>query len=90
MGIGHRAQAESIYYRKILFFPFSFSIEKLFIFFFSFLMLIFTVQHLGRKKSHCRFQELRGGLLLLPQIQNEKRNIFTLLSADWADVFSAI
>lgn len=72
MGTGHRAQSESIYYGKILFFPFSFSIEK----FGVFLMLIFTVQHLGRKKRHCRFQELKGGLLLLPQIQNEKGNIF--------------
>lgn len=69
MGIGHRDQSESIYYRKILFFPFSFSIEKPF--------FKFNVNfHSGEKKRHCRLQELRGGLPLLPQIQNEKGNIF--------------
>lgn len=72
MGIGHRAQSESIYYRKILFFSLFLYCWKDFFF----LMLIFIVQHLGRKKRHYRFQELRGGLPLLPQIQNEKGNIF--------------
>lgn len=51
MGIGHRAQAESIYYRKILFFPFSFSIEKLFIFFFFFFNVDFHSTAPGEKKE---------------------------------------
>ena len=72
MGIGHRAQSESILLQGGPFPPLPFLLRSILFF----LMEIFTAQYLERRKGHCRFQESRAGLPLLLQTHDEEGNIF--------------